>query len=263
MVSLLLHVGLLGLAYIGWTTAPKPVRVTSVAVEILSDVTSQEMAPAPVDELAVNQPEPIPSEETVTPAPPEPDPQPVPAPQKASAPAKPDKKPEPARKDKAPLPDPKGQKKPTPDKKAAAEKTLDLDTLSATPSQSNSRRPPKANTQATNGQNQRGNADQAAGTKDEMDALTRRLSKLWYLNCDVPGTRQVKIEIWFRLSPNGRIVEGPRWANRRTDPVWVANANLAIAAVRRGEPYTDLPPALYNTDGVQPLFDAQAVCRGR
>ncbi|EGF93361.1 tonB-like protein [Asticcacaulis biprosthecium C19] len=249
---------MLAIAYIGWATSAKPVRVTAVAVEIISDVTSREMVATPVDELAVNKPEPVPSEADV--AVPEPDAQPAPEPQKPAAPAKPDKKPEPIKKDKAP-PDPKGKKAPVPDKKAPQPKTLDLDNLSNPPPAPKNKGRANPNTQQRNGGSLNGSGPQDAGEKAEMAALTKRLGRLWRLNCDIPGTRQVKIVVGFQLSRSGRLIKGPTWVNRRSDAVWVSNSQLAIAAVNRGAPFTDLSDGLYERD-LEVEFDAEKVCRG-
>ncbi|ESQ87123.1 hypothetical protein ABAC460_21370 [Asticcacaulis sp. AC460] len=261
LVSILLHAGLLALAYIGWATAPKPVKVTSIAVEIISETQSQEMAPAPVDELAVNDPQPIPAVEDVQPTPPEPEPQPVPTPQKATAPAKPEKKPEPAKKDKAPKPDPKGNQKPKPDKQASAADDL-LNRSSTSPAQSKSRIPPRASTKPTDGRSDRGAAAEDAGAKADLDALTDRLGQAWTLNCDVPGVRSMVIQLTFKLSPNGRVIEGPTWANPRSDQVWRANSELAIQAVKKTAPFPGLNPGVYNKK-LKINFDAAEVCRGR
>lgn len=261
LVSLLLHIGLLLLAYVGWTTSSKPVKVTSVAVEIVADAPSHEMVPTPVDPLAVVQPAPEPAPEDVV-EPPKPDPAPklpVPEPQKATAPAKPEKKPEAPKKDKTP-PAKDGLKKPAPDKKVSAADAMLA--AAAAPPTTPSKRPARPSTQATNGQSQTGKAPQDAGLESDIKALSKRLGRLWTLNCDVPGSDRIKPDIRFTLSPNGRVIKGPEWANRRADPVWEAGANLAIAAVRKGEPYTDLPSGLYNRS-LLITFDAPEVCRGR
>lgn len=266
IVSVLLHVGLVALAFISWKTAPKPIPVASVPVEIVSKIPSREMAAAPVDELAVKTPAPEPApEEPVKPeVKPEPAPKlPVPAPQKATAPpAKPEKKPEPPKPVTKTPPAKDGLKKPEPVKPAKAPPKDDfLSRLAATPSKAPTRLPAKANTHATNGASSAGSGPADAGEKTAIDALSQRLSRLWLLNCDVPGSDQVNPEIRFILSPNGRVIQA-EWVNKRSDPVWVAGANLALAAINKGQPYGDLPAGLYNRP-LKITFLANEACRGR
>jgi outer membrane biosynthesis protein TonB len=268
LVSLLLHAGLILLALISLQLNPPPVKVASVPVTIISDMPSRQMAEAPVDELAVKTPEPVPAPEE--PVPPQPVPEP---PQPVPAPVKPAAKPTPAKP--APVPpdkngmkkaDPTPVKKPTPAKPAPKAKPQDslLDRLAATPSQAPTRRAPSASTQKTTGQSAVGSGPADAGLKTEMNALTQRLNKLWLLNCDVPGSQDVAPEIRFTLSPNGRVTDGPVWVNKRNDPVWQAGANLALAAVNKGQPnaFIDLPDGLYNRP-LKIIFDARKACQGR
>ena len=281
VVSVLLHVGLLLLAYISWEDAPKPVAVVSVPVELVAKIPSRQQAEAPVDKLAVKTPAPIPApEEQPKPTPPTPAPPlPVPLPQKEVVPQKkpepkpvptpkpPEPKPVPKPADKAP-PDKDGMKKPTPPAKATpkpAAPTLDLGALSqmgASPSKAPTRISPQANTHRTTGESNFGSGPADAGAQVALDALTQRLQHLWSPNCDVPGGNQVQPDIEFILSPNGRVTEGPRWTNPRSDPVWQAGATRAMLAVKRGELYDGLPAGLYNRS-ITITFDAKNACRGQ
>ncbi len=255
VVSVLLHVGIFLLAFITWLNTPKPMPMASIPVEIISDVPQHEMAAAPVEPDAVKPPEPIP-------APPVPPTQPpVPAPvQPIPEPIKPQKKPDtPAKAPVAP-PDKNGMKKPTPQKP-----TLDLDALSqvaATPSKANTKKQAQANLHPTNGQSNYGAAPNDAGQKVALDALTRQISKLWILSCDVQGWDAIKPQIKFTLSPNGRVIDGPDWVNQRGDPMWVSGAARATAAVNKGQPYSDLPDGLYNVP-ITITFDAHKACNGQ
>ncbi len=258
VLSALLHVGLFLLLFLGWTSAPKPLPVASVPVQLVSSVPMHQQAAAPVDELAVKTPVPEPAPEE--PAKPEPTPAPklpVPVPQKEIA--KPEPKAAPA------PPDKNGLKKPQPDKNAkapAAKPSLDLNALSqlaASPSKSKTRQQAQANTHKTDGTSNFGSAPADAGTNTALKALTDRLIQLWSPNCDVPGGNLVQPDIKFTISPNGRVTTGPDWVNKRSDPVWEAGAARAQQAVKRGELYSDLPDGLYN----RPLiitFDAKTAC---
>lgn len=268
LVSFLLHVGVLALLlYASLTTASKRVSISSVPVDIVSSVPSHQMAEAPVDELAVKTPVPEPApEETPVPTPPEPVPAPklpVPVPQKAVTPPtpKPVKAPPAPPKTTPVPPDKNGQKKPVPPK--PAKPTLDLNALSqlpAEPSKAPTRRQAQANTHTTNGASNNGASP--AETGPEMRALTAKLTKLWSPNCDVPGGNQVQVDIKFTLSPSGRVITGPTWMNERSDSVWKAGANRAMAAVKRGELYDDLSDGFYNIP-ITITFDAKSACRNQ
>jgi len=258
--SLLLHAGLLALAFLNWQQRPEAKTVVSVPVEIVSQIPEKSMAAAPKDEQAVLEPVPEPAAEDPVPQP-EPDPVPAPPAPKQPVPEvkKDTKKPEPKKIEPVkPAPktqDKNGLQKPKP-------QTLDLDALSQTkssPPKSNTRTPARPSPKPTDGLSQRGSA--ATDTGPALNALTAKLQRLWSPNCDVPGGNQVKAIIGFTISPNGRVIRGPEWVNPRNDPVWQAAAGRAQAAVKKGELYDNLPDGLYN----QPLeitFNAQKACAG-
>ena len=251
LISIALHAALILLAFLGWMNAPASIVVSSVPVEIISDMPSRERVATPVDELAVKEPEPIPAPDVPEPVKPAPVP-PVPAP------PKPQPKPAPVKQ--APPVDKNGLKKPQPQKKPEPDILGGI--IEGTPPRSKTRRTAPA-TQASNGRSNSGGPVDA-DLKNELSALTQRLSKLWLLNCDVPGSRDVSVEVRFTLSPNGRVTDGPTWLNRRSDPVWQAGANLALAAVNKGQPnaFLDLPEGLYNRP-IKIIFDARKACQGR
>ena len=267
LVSLLLHVGLILLALISLHLTPPPLKVSSVPVTIISDMPSRQMAEAPVDELAVKTPEPIPQPEPVPPQPVPTPPQPVPEPIKPAAkptPAPPKPAPVPPDKNGLKKPEPPA-KKPTPAKPAPKAKPQDslLDRLAATPSQAPTRRAPSASTQKTTGISAKGSGPADAGQQAQLGILVQRLTKLWLINCDVPGSDQVSADVTFTISPNGRVIAGPTWVNKRNDPVWQAGANLAFAAINKGQPnsYTDLDKL--HGHPLKITFDASKACNGR
>lgn len=266
VISVLLHVGLFLLVYVSWTNTPKLPPVSSVPVELVSSVPTREQAEAPVDELAVKTPEPEPAPEEPVKVEPKVEPAPklpVPVPQKpvAKAEPKPEKKPDPKAQAKTP-PDKNGLKKSEP--KKDAKPSLDLNALSqlgASPSKSKTRNPAQANTRKTDGASNRGTSPADTGAQTALTALTRRLQPLWNPNCDVPGARLVSPEIAFMISPNGRVIQGPEWINKRNDAIWQAAASRAMSAVKRGELYSDLPKELYNVR-LEITFDGQTACPG-
>lgn len=259
--SLLLHAGVLALAFLNWNTLPDAKPVVSVPVQIVAELPERSMAAAPVDETAVLEPvpEPAPAEPVPTP---EPEPVPTPPAPKQPVPEvkKETKKPEPKKlepvKPAKTKPDPKGTQKQKP-------QTLDLDSLSqvkSSPPKSNTRTPARPTRTPTDGSSTRGSA--AADTGLALNQVISRLQQLWSPNCDVPGAERVNPEITFTISPNGRVIKGPEWTNRRADPLWEAAAVRAQAAVKKGELFSGLPDELYN----RPLaitFRGDQACRGR
>ena len=267
VISLLLHVGLILLAFISLQMTPPPLKVASVPVTIVSDMPSRQMAEAPVDELAVKTPEPIPQPEPVPPQPTPAPPQPVPAPVKPAVkptPAPPKPTPVPPDKNGMKKADPTPVKKTPPAKPAPKAKPQDdlLSRLAATPSQAPTRRAASASTQKTTGISAKGSGPADAGQQAQLGLLVQRLTKLWLINCDVPGSDQVQAQIKFTISPNGRVISGPTWLNKRNDPVWQAGANLALAAVNKGQPdaYQDLDKIQGQSITVN--FDAKKACQG-
>jgi len=287
VVSVLLHVGLLLLAYISWKHMPKPVTVVSVPVQLVAKVPSRAQAEAPVDKLAVKAPQPVPApEEQPKPVPPTPAPPlPVPTPQKEVVPQKkPEPKPVPQPRPPEPKPAPKppepkpvekappdknGMKKPVPlekpkpsPSKAADDFLSNLAQTAATPSKAPTRTLPQANTHKTAGASNVGAAMNDAGNDVAMSRLTTKLMHLWQLNCDVWGPKKISFDLVFVISPNGRVISGPQWVEPNTDPVWEAAVTSAKAAVKRGELYDDLPKGLYN-QSLDITFDVQKACRGQ
>jgi outer membrane biosynthesis protein TonB len=220
--SVLLHAGLFAFALLRWPTETRAVIASAVPVTIVSTMPA---APPPVPEA---QPEAEPATEAPA-AEPEPAPPPPPAPAPTPTPAvtpKPTPKPEPA--------------KPTPPKSQAAGLNLDqlLDTLPKAKSAKAAPAKAASNVPAP--------AVASAATGPAINALSAKLTRLWNPNCGVEGANAIVVKVRFTLSSQGRVVEGPSLVERRGDPVWTAAADRALAAVRKGEPYTELPPELLN-----------------
>ncbi len=291
VVSVLLHVGLLLLAYISWKHAPKPVPVSSVPVELVAKVPSRQQAETPVDKLAVKAPQPIPApEQEPKPTPPTPapklpvpelqkeivpqkkaEPKPVPTP-KPPEPKPVPKPPEPKPAEKAP-PDKDGMKKSVPPQKtkpAPSPPSLDLNALAQTaaaPSKAPTRTLAQANTHKTDGASNFGSGPADAGdTQVALGDLGRKLGRLWSPNCTAPGAGGVVIKLTVRFSPNGRVISGPTWLNeRKGDALWEDGASRAAAAITRGEQeqlYAGLPKGAYNVD-VPFTFVAKTTCENQ
>lgn len=255
LVSVLLHVGVFLLAFIVWESHPRLPQTSSVPVTIVAEVPAHEMAAAPVDELAVKTPEPVPAppEPVKTPPPPTPTPQPVPEPTKA--------KPAPEAKKPAP-PDKNGVKKPEPQKQKAPEKDILGDILNNTPSKSTTKRQAQANTRPTQGASTAGTSPADAGRQANQARaeLGRRIMGLWSPNCDGGGDQiELKVRVW--PSHGGRILRAPDWNNSSNDAI----SQAAFARARSAIAQVDISDLVFDdsdyTDGIPLLFKAKDFCK--
>ena len=237
IASVLLHAGVIGIAVLasslGWVKAPLP-TVTAVPVSIVSDVVI-EAGPAdnPSEELvtedATTAPRPTP-----TPTRPAPTPRPQPTPPRAQ-----------------PTPRPPAQRPATPPRNQPA---LDLDALSG---------PPRTATAPGNrprtGQQGRGAAPQATGP--QITAIFNQVYPNWTLPCDIPGARDLRIQMDVTIDARGRITDGPDLIGARSDPVWRAAADAAVRAIRQTAPFdvpNDFPGGAF-----RPTFNTERACRNR
>src|SRR5690606_2546669 len=150
LFSLALHLAIVALAFVSLSQTIKDTELfSSVPVEIITEMPSFEQAAAPVDELAVKPPEPIPApEEPVPPQPQPPEPvppTPQPKAQKDQARTPPKTPPKPVAKEGTQKAQPK---KPQPD--------ILENIVANTPSRAQTRRPAQANTKATDGASNKG-----------------------------------------------------------------------------------------------------------
>lgn len=93
-----------------------------------------------------------------------------------------------------------------------------------------------------------------------LNTLTKRLQGLWSPDCDKPESQMVTPKIQFAVSASGQIIRGPTWVNRQDDLNWRVASDRAIQAVIKGQPYDDLPEALYNRD-IAITFDERRACK--
>ena len=261
-VSVLAHILIVGLFLLSWRPQALVDMGSSVPVELVSNIPQQEMAAAPVDPQAVKPPAPAP-DVVPEPVPPTPEPKPQPAPkvEPKPEPVKPEARPEKNTKaaDKNGLQKPKPQTAP-PKKQPSG---LDLDSLSqpqTITSKSKTRTLPSAAPRETSGLSQQGSAPQDMGPA--YSALKAAVQANWS-PCNVAGANTIVVLIRFRLSASGRVVQGPDWVNETTDSLAVQAAAMAKLAIKKGEPYTGLPDALYNRDLPPVRFDPIKYCRAQ
>lgn len=255
IASVLLHAGVIGIAVLasnlGWVKAPLP-TVTAVPVSIVSDVVI-EAGPAdnPSEELVTEDattapvevpPEPAPVVEPTPPAP-----RPTPAPTRPA----PTPRPRPTPPRAQPTPRPPTQRPATPPRNQPA---LDLDALSG---------PPRTATAPGNrprtGQQGRGTAPQATGP--QITAIFNQVYPNWTLPCDIPGARDLRIQMDVTIDARGRITDGPDLIGARSDPVWRAAADAAVRAIRQTAPF-DVPDD-FPGGAFRPTFNTERACRNR
>lgn len=236
--ALALHAGVFAFALWKWPEETRNLALSAVPVTIVSD------APASAPVISPEPPAEAPAEEApaetdlaeAPPPPPEPTPpEPAPTPPKKVTPA----------------PAPKATK-PAPPKKTPPRKetSLDLDAIAERYADAAPRRPTKPSPAPP--------AKKAGGAltigelsstgKVALNALTDKLQRLWSPNCGVSGADDVRPRVRFTLDGDGRLVGAPLLLDRRADAVWRVGADRAVAAVRRGEPYDDLPDELLNQE---------------
>lgn len=240
--SLALHAGLAALAFVMWPKEVSDLVVSAVPVTIVSDAPAT--APDIADEPPAAEPTPEPAAEA-PPPPPEPAPrEPTPAPPKKLTP-------QPAPK-KAPTP-PRTSREASFDPEAFSESFTPKTRRKSEPT------PAPAPAKKTGGAPQRGPLSITGQVA--LDALTRRLTENWNLNCGSQGFALINPVVRFRLDDRGELVDGPRVVGGSSDPTWRAGAQRALNAVRAGEPYRDLPPELLNRN-IEIAFKAEVACRG-
>ena len=244
---------------------PRPM-VNAVPVSIVSTTVVEAAAPDnPSDEsvtedAATAPAAPPPEPEPPPPAPPQPRPTPPPPPTPAPTPVKkaptpPRPRPTPPRPAPPRATPPRAQ--PTPPRPAPAqprEDTLDLDKLAGPP-----RPATRPGARPATGQQGQGSAPQATGP--QLTAIFNQVYPNWVLPCDIPGARDLRIQMDVTIDRNGRITSGPTLIGARGDPVWRAAADGAIRALRQSAPF-DVPEGFPGVSA-RPTFNTERACQNR
>lgn len=259
--SLLVHGGAIAAVLAAGLIAPKaelrPV-VNAVPVSIVSDVVIEAAAADnPSEELVTEDaatapvappPEPAPPEPTPPPPTPRPVPTPAPVPVKKTPPP-PRPTPTPPR----PTP-PRAQPTPARPTPSRREETLDLDALAGPP-----RPATRPGARPATGQQGRGGAPRATGP--QITAIFNQVYPNWILPCDIPGARDLRIQMDVTLDDRGRITSGPTLIGARSDPVWRAAADGAVRAIRQSAPF-DVPQG-FEGGSFRPTFVTERACANR
>ncbi len=232
--------GVLGYGLLGFTREPQPM-VTSIPVQIVSDTLELGGTPGPEAPEAPPEP-PVETPAVAPPPPPTPAPPPPRPPERAVTP--PPKRPPPP-----PRP-------PVTPPRRPAEPSLDLGELARTPP---GNAPPRTPPPRPGGGGTPGPAQQTSGP--QITAMFQQIIPNWILPCDVPGARNLRIQMDVTLSSDGRIVSGPTLVGARSDPVWRASADGAIRALRQTAPF-DVPSG-FTGGSYRPTFNTEEACRGR
>lgn len=260
VVAIALHAAVVGAfllaGLLGWGAREVKPMVNSVPVSIVSETVIQAAAADnPSEELVTDDAATAPVAPPLpepTPAPPEPTPPPPvrPTPPKKTAPT-----PTPPR----PTPPPRAQPpaRPQPPRPAPPrrEETLDLDALAgpARPA------PNRQGTRPPTGQQGAGSASRATGP--QVAAIFNQVYPNWILPCDIPGARDLRIQMDVTVSADGRITSGPTLIGPRSDPVWRAAADGAVRAIRQTAPF-DVPQG-FEGGTFRPTFVTERACANR
>lgn len=263
--SVAVHAGVIGavVAALLWGPAPPPDRpvVNAVPVSIVSDTIIEAAAPDnPSEELVTEDattapvaapPEPVAEPTPPTPAPP---PAPTPAPAKKAPTPRPTPPrptpPTPAPPKKAPATPPR----PAPPRTTPPREALDLDALAGP-----ARPATRPGTRPATGQQGRGAAPQATGP--QVTAIFNQVYPNWILPCDIPGARDLRIQMDVTLDARGRITGGPNLIGARSDSVYRAAADGAVRALRQTAPF-DVPEG-FPGGAYRPTFNTERACRNR
>ncbi|WGM45717.1 hypothetical protein KOAAANKH_00581 [Brevundimonas sp. NIBR10] len=261
--SIVLHAGVLALAFVSWPTKELPPIVpSSVPVSIVSsEVIEAASADNPSEEVVTEDAASAPSAPVEAPTPPVPTPVPPrPAPLRPATPAP---RPTPTPRPTPPRPSPPTPARPAPPRPTPTpprptprrnEPTLDLSTLAQGP-----RRPGPTAPRATTGQQGTGRASQASGP--QLTAIFNQVYPNWTLPCDIPGANQLRIRVNITLSPDGRITAGPTLVDPESSPVYRAAADGAMRALRQTAPF-DVPSG-FPGGQFAPVFNTERACRNR
>ncbi|HXQ44996.1 MAG TPA: energy transducer TonB [Caulobacteraceae bacterium] len=251
--SALLHVAVLVAALVSWPWSETIHMGEVVPVTLISGAE----APAPAPAVQAPQPQAAATEAPEPQAPPQPalraePPSPVP-PSPAPAKAHPQKV--------APQPTPVAKTKPTPapsEDWTALAAALSHQSQSAHPS--SAQRGPSRPSQAVQARTTTGVSN--AVSSAALTSLSGELQRLWNPNCDAPGG-DVTIKVTFKLTASGRLDGAPTSSQAgAADPAQAAASDRAVRAVYEGEPFSELPPALYGQN-ITVNFNQKSYCSSR
>lgn len=239
--SVVLHAGVVALAFVSWPRMAPEAVVSTVPVSIISSETILAAAPDnPDDELVEEASEEAP--EAPEEAPPELTP-PEPAPPQARPP---ERAPTPT-----PAPSPSRQTPPRPAETRPPDPGLDLEAL-AGPVRQPQRRPPT-------GEQGAGQAPRATGAEAAM--FGRQVTPHWIVACELQGMEDMIVEVRVTISDRGRITAGPTLSRTQQGATWRVAADSVLRAIRAAEPY-DVPSG-YTTREVPFRFETSSMCGGR
>jgi len=246
--SLALHVAVAAAFMISWGSRDLKVGAV-VPVTIVSNAPDVDTRPAvqgpETQEAATEAP--------VAEAPPEPAPPPQPVPPPPTPKAAP-----------TPTPKPVTPAAKTPAK--PAQKSFDLDALSASltaPARNAPQRPsaaPKGSSRAETAPVARQTVGTGLAAGAALQGLAEELQRRWNPNCEVEGGRDVVVRVTFQLGVGGQVVGDVQGQiqGART-PVSQAAADRAVRAVYAAAPFRNLPREFYG-DRVAVNFNAREAC---
>jgi protein TonB len=251
--SALLHGAVLVAALITWPWSQTIHMGDVVPVTLISAADAP--APAPAEQAPTPQPAAI--EAPAPQAPPQPvarEQAPTPAPAAPSPKTRPQKV--------APQPVPaKAAPKPAPAEDwTALAATLTHQSQATGARQSSAQRGPARPNQAVQARATSGASN--AVSDAAMTSLAGELQRLWNPNCNAAGG-DVTLHVTFKLTASGRLDGSPSSSQATaSDPAVKAASDRAVRAVYEGEPFSDLPPALYGQN-ITVNFNQKTYCSSR
>lgn len=252
-ISVVFHAALLALAL--WLLSrqepPPEIRIGSVPVTIVSDVTRQAApTPAPSEEL-FEEVTPDASESSEAEAPETPAAQPTPTPPRPTPP-----RPTPPRSSPTPGPTPP-RPQPTPPRPTPPRQDSD-EFLSGLAGDRTPPRPGPQGRPAT----ESGAGDAPAATGQQVAFLAGQVGPHWLLTfCEMAGGDDLTISMRMTVSSEGRITEGPTLVQPSSSSVYRAASESALRAVRAAAPF-DVPNG-FRTSRVRFDFPTGPACRRR
>jgi colicin import membrane protein len=100
-------------------------------------------------------------------------------------------------------------------------------------------------------------------SQTELDALRARLMQLWNPPAGIKNPEEMIVRVRIQLSQDGRVVGQPQVVSSGSGFTYATARDSAVRAIFRGQPFTMLNPANYDTwKDVEITFDPRDMIRG-
>ena len=105
-------------------------------------------------------------------------------------------------------------------------------------------------------------APASEAVRQGMQMLSYKIMVRWLAPCDLKDDKNSVVVMKFMISPDGMLKGEPEWDVPREDKTWQLASERAIAAIKKAQPYGNLPPELYNMP-IKMTFDARKACQAQ